>query len=584
MKLMKVVVFTILLCSAVSAKPKAHHSSSSAPVRAENRTAFFGEDVEILTSSLSAAVVLFKPSSPPAASEVVLMKNGKLNSTRAMVDSRSHLILENVGEEDEGLYIIKYTDDPKHVRHLNLIVRDCPNEHHVKYGETFNIPVHDVSGPITLEFRPSIMEMNASAGQMVVLLNRSWTPVGEYKARLSASERRVSLHGVSRSDEGSYAVYDSEKKLKKKMCLNVREHQHFPDLEYGKTLKINLYLNRTKVNIFYTPDNDPKPRLILDHGELVVPMDPSIDGRLSVEGSVCILERVRVSDKGVFRVTDLEGFPVSNVYLKVQPYKFPSLYVAIISLLSLLAFLFCVCLVSCMVKVRRRAEKARTIAKIARNAGKEEGDAFRQVVHEAYARFTEESSLQSQWDSITQKTEVNIKGLEISRAGQYKPLSPDKNNMETSDSGVEFNTAGLPLDSDTDMPPTYASHKFLLDSDFLNSTTGPEVITAGQTPDSKQSTNPTPDSKLSGNVTPELLGGTTPDGDLMSHTVPEPAPRVADPSPIASPAAVHNGDSAPASEVTPSTCLVPDVGQDAVVPNDKTVTPDQGDTAENSAT
>lgn len=41
--------------------------------------------------------------------------------------------------------------------------------------------------------------------------------------------------------------------------------------------------------------------------------------------------------------------------------------------------LLLVCLVSCLVKVRRRAAKARAIEKIAKNAGKEEGDAFRQV-------------------------------------------------------------------------------------------------------------------------------------------------------------------------------------------------------------
>lgn len=52
---------------------------------------------------------------------------------------------------------------------------------------------------------------------------------------------------------------------------------------------------------------------------------------------------------------------------------------AVISLVALTVVLLLVCLVSCLVKVRKRAEKARAIEKIAKNAGKEEGDTFRQV-------------------------------------------------------------------------------------------------------------------------------------------------------------------------------------------------------------
>lgn len=53
---------------------------------------------------------------------------------------------------------------------------------------------------------------------------------------------------------------------------------------------------------------------------------------------------------------------------------------AIIALLGLLAFLLLVCLLSCLIKVKKRAKRAAALEKIAQNAGKEEeGEAFRQV-------------------------------------------------------------------------------------------------------------------------------------------------------------------------------------------------------------
>lgn len=63
----------------------------------------------------------------------------------------------------------------------------------------------------------------------------------------------------------------------------------------------------------------------------------------------------------------------------ITAYKLPQLNVAIISLLSLLAFLLLVCLLSCLTKVHRRAERARKITLIAQQAGKGDGEAFRQV-------------------------------------------------------------------------------------------------------------------------------------------------------------------------------------------------------------
>lgn len=53
---------------------------------------------------------------------------------------------------------------------------------------------------------------------------------------------------------------------------------------------------------------------------------------------------------------------------------------AIIALLGVLVFFLLVCLLSCLIKVKKRAKRAAALEKIAQNAGKEdEGEAFRQV-------------------------------------------------------------------------------------------------------------------------------------------------------------------------------------------------------------
>ncbi|KAJ8334413.1 hypothetical protein SKAU_G00400520 [Synaphobranchus kaupii] len=458
MEMTRVVVFNVVLFL-VSAKLE---------VKEEHYTAFFGEDVHLSVPSLKTTEVLFKPSVGPEGSE-----------------KRSHLILEDVGEDDEGVYVIKHSDAPEDVKHVILIVRDCTIEHNLKCGETYQISLSNILGPITLEFRPSVLQLNQTSDTMVLILNQTWTPSEEYKARLSATEKKLSLHTVTASDEGSYTILDSEGKVRKRTCLNVKEHQNFVHLPYSSTLKINLILERSKVRVQYKPKSDGRTRLIIDRGELVVPVDRSLDKRLSVDGSMCILERVRFSDSGLFRVTDLQGFIISNTELEVEAYKLPTLYVAIISLMSLLVFLLCLCLLSCLVKVRRRGERARAIARIAQEAGKGDGETFRQVVHEAYTRFSEESTTRSQWDSKTDNTEVDIKGLEVSKGGRYHTLPSDKNFLDMSDSGVEFNTSGFPLDSDTDVPQTYVAHKLLLDTDYLSGTD--TVLSVKQTPDSQPS-------------------------------------------------------------------------------------------------
>ncbi|KAI1885759.1 hypothetical protein AGOR_G00207110 [Albula goreensis] len=574
MKIVRLIVFGILLSTAFAATLK---------VKEESRTAFLGEDFDIVIPSQQTVEVLFKPSQAPDGSEQVLMRDRQVLNARVRLHGRNHLRVERVSQRDDGTYIIKYSDDPEDVKHVVLTVRDCFIEQNVKYGESFNIPLSEVSGPITLEFRPSLVDANQTAGSMVVVLDQSWTPTGEYLSRLVASEQRVSLHTVTGSDEGSYTILDSEGAAKRRVCLNVKEHQNFLHLPYAGTLKINLILHSSQVKLLYTPDYDFKTRVILEQGALTTPVDPSLEGRISLEGSTVILEGVRVSDSGTFRVIDLQGFPVSNVYLEVEGYKLPPLFVAIIALVSLLVFLLLVCLISCLIKIRRRAQKARAIEKIAQNAGKDEGDAFRQVVHDAYTRFNEESTTQSQCDTSTMKTEVDIKGLEVS-----------KNLLEMSDSGVEFSAPGLPLDSDTDAPPTYTP-KCHVETEHLNSTAVPEAkpainqisdskpstldstLGSSETPDAKPSSTPAPEPAVSISTAPEAVppdpvpeaAAKTPEAGLSGTPMPEPAVGAA---------------MAAAEEQPPSSAPVSEATADAAPPEEKPVTPNQDTSKETTAT
>uniref|UniRef100_A0A665V672 Uncharacterized protein n=1 Tax=Echeneis naucrates TaxID=173247 RepID=A0A665V672_ECHNA len=503
---------------------------SFVPVKEERRTAFFGEDIHLDVPPGNVGEVVFKPRTNQSV-EVVLMRAGEVVSSRGSLNSLGHLVLENVQEEDEGTYITRNSDNPKLVKHLLLNVRDCALEQVVKYGETYNIHLNQVEGPITLEF--SLVHVNqteahhSTEAPPVVLYNQSGVMAEGYVGRLSVSDKRVVLHSVRMADEGSFTVLDHEGKIRKRNCLNVREHPNFIRLNYGGNLKMKLYLHYSNVNIVYRPKSDNQDRVIVDQGVLVTTLDPQLEGRLTVEGSELILKKVRVTDTGVFKVTDLAGFPVANVYLEVEAYKLPSLTVAILSMLGLIAFMLLVCLLSCLYKVHERNEKNKKLTLIAQQAGKGDGEAFRQVVHEAYTRFTEESLTQSVCENPSENTEVTIKGLEVSKPGRYHTL-PSDNFMEMSDSGVEFTSSALPLDSDTEAVMTYASHKPLLNavsptavtggvnSDSLEATVVPD-LSASRTPDSAMSASPTSN--------PRSLAALTPNGSLHGAASPETASR-----------------------------------------------------------
>ncbi|XP_053289223.1 uncharacterized protein si:dkeyp-77h1.4 [Pleuronectes platessa] len=421
----------------------------SAPVKVDedSMTLFHGEDFHIMLTSLELEVT-FRNRSAPRSPDVVLMRDGAVVNSRAKLNRQlSHLIVDAVGEEDEGVYTVKNPEKPEEIRRITLVVRDCSNEQLITYGDNFLIPLLEVTPFLTLEYRPLAVEANQTSRPALVLLTSTGISRDGYQGRISVNERSISLSAVTGADEGSYTVRYAEGAILKKVCLNVRERQEFLNVPIGKRLKINLVLNSSLVRLYYTPDYDSTLRLLLDKGEFTIAQEElGLQERLTLEGSQFILDQVKASDAGEFKIIDILGFTVSITHLRVKPYKLESLYVAIIALLGLLVFLLLACLLSCLIKVKKRAKRAATLEKIAQNAGKEdEGEAFRQVVKNITKLSEESKHSQADTTEKSQSTEVDIKGLEVSSK------EVGVGNLETSDSGVGFNTA-LPLDTDTDVP------------------------------------------------------------------------------------------------------------------------------------
>ncbi|XP_035018535.1 uncharacterized protein si:dkeyp-77h1.4 [Hippoglossus stenolepis] len=421
----------------------------SAPVKVdeETMTLFHGEDFHIMLTSLGLEVT-FRNRSTPRSPDVVLMRDGAVVNSRTKLNRQlSHLIVDAVGEEDEGVYTVKNPEKPEEIRRITLVVRDCSNEQIIKYGDNFFIPLLEVTPFITLEYRPLAVEANQTSRPALVLLTSTGISRDGYQGRISVNERNIGLSAVTGADEGSYTVRYAEGAILKKVCLKVRERQEFVTLPIGQRLKINLVLNSSLVHLYYTPNYDSTTRLLLDKGEFTTAKEElGLQDRLTLDGSQCLLDKVKGSDAGQFKIIDILGFTVSVIHLEVKPYKLESLYVAIIALLGLLVFLLLACLLSCLIKVKKRAKRAANLEKIAQNAGKEdEGEAFRQVVKNITKLSEESKHSQADTTEKSQSTEVDIKGLEVSSK------EVGVGNLETSDSGVGFNTA-LPLDTDTDVP------------------------------------------------------------------------------------------------------------------------------------
>lgn len=76
--------------------------------------------------------------------------------------------------------------------------------------------------------RPSLVQPNqteihhTTEPPQVVLYNQTAVLAEEYVGRLSVSEKRVTLHSVRMTDEGSFTVLDREGKVRRRNCLNVR--------------------------------------------------------------------------------------------------------------------------------------------------------------------------------------------------------------------------------------------------------------------------------------------------------------------------------------------------------------------------
>ncbi|XP_058602293.1 mediator of DNA damage checkpoint protein 1 isoform X1 [Onychostoma macrolepis] len=562
MQNLRLLILSMLFYSAFSATLKAQEMS---------QTLFFREDFHIPVPA-DGADVTFR-ASIARSQEKSLMSSGKVVDLRAKLNSASsHLILENVGESDEGVYTITSNQNPEDVTRITLYVRDCSSEVIVMYGLDFHVSLHDNSEPVRVGFRHSTVEANQTSLPADELLNADGTPKENYLDRVEITPQKFTLHAVTGADEGSYTFSDSIGKVQKKICLNVKAHQIFETLSYGGTLKINLHMNSSLARLLYIPQSDKHKYLIMDNGELSLPLNVDLEGRLSLEDSFCLLTDVRASDAGVFSVTDRQGFLVSDVHLEIQPYRLPKLYIAIIALVAFLVLLLLVCLVSCLVKIRKRAAKARAIEEKAQNAGKVEGDAFRQVVKDACTRQNDEAPALSQKEDITEKsqsTEVSIKGLEVST----KEPSLQERNMETSDSGVGFNTTGLPLDSDTDAPTAA-----IADSDALSSSAAPDVkAVPNQAPESKTAPSPpkpAPTTDLKPAPVAKLTAPPPPSPEPKPAVTPEPEPKPAvTPTPEPKPAATPEPKMtiSPPPETKPTLSPSPDPKQ-PVTPDPKPTT------------
>ncbi|XP_061145733.1 uncharacterized protein si:dkeyp-77h1.4 [Syngnathus typhle] len=456
----RVVMLTFLLAAALSVSGK---------VTEESMTLFLGEDFHILLHAPGLDVTFRSTSRSP---EVVLMRGGLAVGNRAKINLHlSHLVVDSLVEGDEGVYTVKNLEDPEDVQRIRLFVRDCYNEQMLKYGENYRIPLLEVTPPITLEHRTSAVEANLTSRPAQMLLTNTGKTREGYEGRIEVSDHSVLLRSVTGADDGSYTVRDARGSVRVKICLQVIEHQHFVNLHHGERLKINLMLNSSAVQLYYSADTDHQMRLLMDRGDFTNAQSKlGFEGRLSLENSVVFLDKVKRSDEGLFKVTDALGYPVSSVHMELKPYKLESIYVAIIALLSLLVFLLLACLLSCLIKVQKRSKRSAALEKIAQNAGKEdEGEAFRQVVKNI-TKLSEESK-HSQADNTekSQSTEVDIKGLEVSSK------EVGIGNLDTSDSGVGFNTA-LPLDTDTEAPEQVP------DSDAVSISVAPDTKSSAPPP------------------------------------------------------------------------------------------------------
>lgn len=103
--------------------PPPSRCPSHHPDDGDSMTLFHGEDFHIMLPSL-ALDVTFRNRSAPRAGDVFLMRGGNVVHNRAKVNRHlSHLIIDSVGEGDEGVYTVKNLEAPEDIRSITLIVR-----------------------------------------------------------------------------------------------------------------------------------------------------------------------------------------------------------------------------------------------------------------------------------------------------------------------------------------------------------------------------------------------------------------------------------------------------------------------------
>lgn len=105
---------------------------------------------------------------------------------------------------------------------LFLTFPDCSSEQIVKYASDFHVSLNDLSDPVRVGFRHSSVEANQTSLPAVVLLKADGTAKENYHERIEITPQKFTLRAVTGADEGSYTFSDSNGKVRKKICLNVK--------------------------------------------------------------------------------------------------------------------------------------------------------------------------------------------------------------------------------------------------------------------------------------------------------------------------------------------------------------------------
>lgn len=106
--------------------------------------------------------------------------------------------------------------------------------------------------------RPSLIQANQTEMQHttepppVVLYNQTAVSAEEYVGRLSVSEKRVALHSVRMTDEGSFTVLDREAKVRRRNCLNVRGEERSVLLPHPLSFNGLIFQSHVHVSLLST--------------------------------------------------------------------------------------------------------------------------------------------------------------------------------------------------------------------------------------------------------------------------------------------------------------------------------------------